>query len=109
MAIKMHPSLAIPASEWLKEEIIEPAHIPLGKLAKNLSISRQTLSAILNGRVRLTSKIAVRFEKAFGIKADTLVRMQSTYDIAQARKEEEKTFVPSMSSFLENDHRNHIR
>ncbi|MFD1768015.1 hypothetical protein ACFSAG_14315, partial [Sphingorhabdus buctiana] len=27
----------------------------------------------------------IRFEKAFGIKADTLMHMQTTYDLAQAR------------------------
>lgn len=108
MVIKMHPLLVVHAGEWLKEEIIQPAHIPLSKLAKNLFISRQILSDILNGRARLTSKIAVRFEKAFCIKADTLMRMQSNYDIAQARKDEEKTFVPSMTSFLGNSHKKHI-
>jgi plasmid maintenance system antidote protein VapI len=29
--------------------------------------------------------MAIRFEKAFGVKADTLMRMQTTYDLAQAR------------------------
>ena len=29
--------------------------------------------------------MAIRFEKAFGVKADTLMRMQTTYDMAQAR------------------------
>jgi plasmid maintenance system antidote protein VapI len=30
--------------------------------------------------------LALRIEKAFGVKTDTLIRMQSSYDIAQARK-----------------------
>jgi len=29
--------------------------------------------------------MAIRFEKAFGVKADTLMRMQTSYDMAQAR------------------------
>lgn len=29
--------------------------------------------------------MAIRFEKAFGIKADTLMRMQTAYDMAQVR------------------------
>jgi len=32
--------------------------------------------------------MALRIEKAFGVKMDTLMRMQSSYDIAQARKRE---------------------
>ena len=30
--------------------------------------------------------MALRFEKAFGISADTLLRMQAGYDLAQARE-----------------------
>ena len=32
--------------------------------------------------------MAIRFEKAFGVKADTLLRMQTAYDLAQARAHE---------------------
>ena len=37
--------------------------------------------------------MAIRFEKAFGVKADTLMRMQTAYDLAQARKNEAKIRV----------------
>jgi plasmid maintenance system antidote protein VapI len=37
--------------------------------------------------------MAIRFEKAFGVKADTLLRMQTAYDLAQARKNEAKIRV----------------
>lgn len=32
--------------------------------------------------------MAIRFEKAFGVNADTLMRMQTAYDLAQARTHE---------------------
>ena len=32
--------------------------------------------------------MALRIEKAFGVKMDTLMRMQASYDIARARKRE---------------------
>jgi plasmid maintenance system antidote protein VapI len=32
--------------------------------------------------------MALRIEKAFGVSMDTLMRMQNSYDIAQARKRE---------------------
>jgi plasmid maintenance system antidote protein VapI len=32
--------------------------------------------------------MALRIEKAFGVKMDTLMRMQASYDIAQTRKRE---------------------
>ena len=37
--------------------------------------------------------MALRIEKAFGVKRDTLMRMQSSYDIAQARKRERTIHV----------------
>ena len=37
--------------------------------------------------------MALRIEKAFGVKMDTLMRMQSAYDIAQKRKREKEIHV----------------
>ena len=45
-------------------------------------MSRQALSNLFNGRTALSVEMAIRFEKAFGIRADTLMRMQTAYDLA---------------------------
>jgi plasmid maintenance system antidote protein VapI len=37
--------------------------------------------------------MALRIEKAFGVKMDTLMRMQASYDIAQTRKREKQIHV----------------
>jgi plasmid maintenance system antidote protein VapI len=37
--------------------------------------------------------MAIRFEKAFGVKADTLMRMQTAYDMAQARARADNIIV----------------
>ncbi len=37
--------------------------------------------------------MALRIEKAFGVKMDTLMRMQVSYDIAQTRKRERQIHV----------------
>jgi plasmid maintenance system antidote protein VapI len=37
--------------------------------------------------------MALRIEKVFGVRMDTLMRMQASYDIAQTRKPE-KTIMP---------------
>ena len=37
--------------------------------------------------------MALRIEKAFGVKMDTLMRMQASYDIAQTRKRESEIRV----------------
>ena len=48
-------------------------------------VSRQALSNLFSGRPALSADMAIRVEKAFGIKADTLMRMQTAYDMAKAR------------------------
>lgn len=93
MAIQLHPSLHIPAGVWLKEEIVEPHGITVKALADHFGVSRQALSTLLNGHAALSADMAIRFEKAFGVKADTLLRMQTAYELAQARAHESELKV----------------
>ena len=93
MALKMHPSLAMPVGGWLKTEVVEPAGISVKGLAAHFGVARQTLSALLNGHAALTADMAIRFEKEFGVRADTLMRMQVAHDLAQARQHEDALAV----------------
>lgn len=86
--IQMHPSIAVHAGSWLKAEVAEPHGITVKALAAHLGVSRQALSTLLNGNAGLSPDMALRFEKAFGVKADTMLRMQLNYDLAQARERE---------------------
>jgi antitoxin HigA-1 len=88
MALKMHPSLTVNVGDWLKTEIVEPAGLTVTALAAHFGVSRQALSTLLNGHASLSADMAIRFEQAFGIKADTLLRMQTAYELAQARGHE---------------------
>lgn len=88
MAFKLHPSLYVPAGVWLRQEIVDPHGINIKALAAHFGVSRQALSTLLNGHAALSADMAIRFEKAFGIKADTLMRMQAAYELAQARVHE---------------------
>jgi addiction module HigA family antidote len=62
----------------------------LRRRAAAFQVSRPALSSLPNGNAGLTGGIALRLEKAFGVKMDTLIRMQSAYDVARARKDETK-------------------
>jgi len=42
--------------------------------------------------------MAIRFEKAFGVKADTLLRMQAAFDLAQARAHEHDIKVRKLAT-----------
>ena len=65
-----------------------------------LQVSRPALSSLLNGKADLSGDMALRIEKAFGVKMDTLMRMQSSYDIAQTRKREKKIRVRRFHQLL---------
>ena len=51
-------------------------------------MTRPALSALLNERASLSPEMALRIEKAFGVSMDTLMRMQTSHDIARTRERE---------------------
>jgi len=79
--------------DFIRTEIIEPAGLSVRAAAAALQVSRPALSSLLNGKAGLSGGMALRIEKAFGAKMDTLMRMQSAYDIAQTRKREKEIRV----------------
>ena len=93
MAIKLHFSFAVHPGEWLRAEIVEPAGLSVTALSQRLHVTRQAASNLLNGNTGLSAEMAIRFEKAFGLKADTLMRMQAAYELAQARARESEIVV----------------
>lgn len=79
--------------DFIRTEIIEPAGLTVTSAAAALGVSRPALSSLVNGNADLSGDMALRIEKAFGVKMDTLMRMQSSYDIAQTRKREKQIHV----------------
>ena len=79
--------------DFIWTEIIEPHGLSVTAAARLLRVSRPALSSLLNGKAGLSGDMALRVEKAFGVKMDTLLRMQASYDIARTRKRERKIKV----------------
>ena len=71
--------------EVIRTEIIDRNGLSVTEVARALGVSRQALSGLLNSKVDLSGDMALRIEKAFGPKLETLMGMQSAYDIFQAR------------------------
>jgi addiction module HigA family antidote len=76
--------------DFIRTEIIEAAGLTVTAAAAALQVSRPALSSLLNGKADLSGIMALRIEKVFGVKMDTLMRMQASYDIAQTRKLEKQ-------------------
>ncbi len=88
MPITLHPSFAVHPGPWLRTEIIEPHGLSVTVAAQKLHVTRQAMSNLLNGNAGLSAEMAIRFEKAFGLRAETLLRMQAAHDLAAARSKE---------------------
>lgn len=88
MTIKLHSSFAVHPGGWLRTEIVVPHGLSVTDAAARLHVTRQAMSNLLGGRAGLSAEMALRFEKAFGLSADTLIRMQAAHDLAQVRARE---------------------
>jgi addiction module HigA family antidote len=84
MAMKNPPH----PGDFIRTEIVEPAGLTVTAAAAALQVSRPALSSLLNGKASLSGDMALRIEKAFGVRMETLMRMQSSFDIAETRKRE---------------------
>ncbi len=95
MAIKNPPH----PGDFIRTEIIQPAGLSVTAAAAALKVSRPALSSLLNGKASLSGDMALRIEKAFGVRMDTLMRMQSAYDIARTRLRERQIRVRRIPKF----------
>ncbi|MDP3368796.1 MAG: HigA family addiction module antitoxin [Brevundimonas sp.] len=73
---------------FIRSEIIEPLSLSITAAAVALGVTRPALSALVNERAALSPDMAIRIDKAFGVSMETLLRMQNSYDIAQAKTRE---------------------
>jgi len=87
--------------DFIRTEIIEPAGLTVTAAAFALRVSRPALSSLLNAKADLSGDMALRIEKAFGVKMDTLMRMQASYDIVQTRKREKLIHVRRISQMAD--------
>jgi len=69
--------------DLIRTEIIQPRGLSVTAAAQVLQVSRPALSG----------EMALRIEKAFGVRMDTLMRMQASYDIAGTRNRENEILV----------------
>jgi addiction module HigA family antidote len=70
--------------EILRVLCLEPLGLSVTEAAQALGVSRKTLSSILNGRSGISPEMAVRLSIAFNTTAESWLRQQLQYDLAQA-------------------------
>ena len=77
----------------VRQECLEALGLGVTEAAKALDVTRQALSNLVNEKAAISPEMAIRLEKAFGSTADTWLRMQAAYDLAQARQHEGQIHV----------------
>lgn len=77
-----HPGLSV------RHDCVDPLGLSVTEAARVLGVTRQTLNNLVNGRSGISAEMAIRLDKAFGGGAETWLRLQAAYDLAQARRHE---------------------
>jgi antitoxin HigA-1 len=72
---------------------LEPLRLSVTQGTEVLGVTWQTLNNLLHGKSGISPQMAIRLSKALGSTPETWLRMQLAYDLAQARKDENKIKV----------------
>lgn len=73
--------------EILKVEFLEPLSISAEKLAEKLLVTPAEIHALLECRISLTEKMAVKLQNIFGTSSEFWMNLQKSYDAYQLRLE----------------------
>ena len=91
MAIKIAMKPSHPGG-FIKRSIL-PDDLSVIAAAKTLGVGRPALSKMLNEKASLSPEMALRVEKAFGAKMDTLLKIQAKHDVYLMRERETEIAV----------------
>lgn len=80
----------------IKNELDEMG-IGVADAAEALGVTRQQLYNVINGKSAVTPEMAVRLEQGIGSTADTWLRMQTAYDLAQVRLRRDEIKVKKLT------------
>jgi addiction module HigA family antidote len=77
----------------VRHDCLEALGLSVTAAAEILGVTRQALNNVVNGKSGISPEMAIRLSKAFGSTAETWLQMQLAYDLALARKDENKIKV----------------
>ena len=81
----------------VRHDCLEPLGLNVTGAAKKLGVSRKQLSDIVNCHAGISPEMAIRLDKAFGGGAETWLRLQAAYGLAQAMKRADEIEVERVS------------
>jgi len=84
--------------EILRELCLAPLQLSVTAAAESLGVSRNTLSAILNGRAGISPEMAIRLSIAFDTTAESWLRQQMQYDLWLAERSRKRLRVRKLAA-----------
>jgi len=82
-----HPGMMV------KSMCLEPLELSVSEGAKLLNVSRPTLSKLVNGRLNISTEMAIRLSIVFNTSAELWVNLQAGYDLWKTQKIRDKLHV----------------
>ena len=74
----------------LKRQYLDPLDLSVSELARNIGVSRKTVSKIINEKGAITADMALRLSRAFDTTPELWLNMQRNYDLWHAAKESDE-------------------
>ena len=71
----------------LKRYYLEPLSLTISEIAKDLGVSRKTISKIVNEKGAITPDMALGLAKTFNTSPELWLNMQAKYDLWRAERE----------------------
>ena len=78
---------------FIRRQCLEPLGLTVTEAAKGLAVSRNTLSMLINGRLGISSEMAIRLSEAFGGSPESWLQQQMQYDLWRALQDREKVAI----------------
>jgi addiction module HigA family antidote len=72
--------------EILCDDFMKPMQISITQLARDIGVSFNRISGIVNGKRGITADTALRLERYFGVEARFWLNLQSEYDLRMMKR-----------------------
>ena len=83
--------------EILKEDYLVPLELSITEAASALGVTRQALSALINGRGGVSPEMAIRLSKAFNTSPHLWLNLQQQFDLWQAQQKVDEIHVKALT------------
>ncbi|MCF8003451.1 MAG: HigA family addiction module antidote protein [Chromatiaceae bacterium] len=89
---KIHPG------EVIRALCLEPLGLTMTDAARGLGVAEEILAGLIDGHDRISPEMAIRLSKGFGGSAESWLRQQMQYDLAQIAEQADEIDVKRLGS-----------